>query len=125
MNEKLAKEKLGQLVEYLTESAKQGIDFTKEQAPLVAQEIVQWTIGESAVLIVSGLIGLGIGAYLLRLGIRGLRDDWGGLEGLPIAGGVMLSSVSILMVVTNTLTLVKAITAPRLVLLDYLGKLLK
>lgn len=133
LNEQL-QQRLVSVIDYLGESTKKAADFTVEQAPLVAQEIVRWGIYSH--LIIAGiclLIGLlllipsriGFSKHKSRYAIRvendrqGTHDsynnDWLILAIIPLVASVaMLIPVSI-----NLYHAVKPAIAPRVYLIEW------
>ncbi len=120
-------EKYDELIAYLTDAVKAGGDLVKEQAPLVAQEIIAWGIWyhtiEAAILTLAMVWAW---RYLpKRLNRLANHHDFdiGGVFGwIGFVVASLIASVAVLIDVHNAL---QAVIAPRLYLLDYLKSLMR
>ncbi len=114
----------------LRQTAEQGKEFVVEQAPLVAQEIVTCRIVESGVAVctlVAGAIAVGILATVIYRKARVCEDDE--MRSLLLAGTMVVGPIIAIGMLgaacERSAVLLKAIYAPRVVVLEEVGKLLK
>lgn len=123
-------EKAGaELVQWMTDAAKSGGDFVAEQAPQLAQEIVAWHFWSNVftaalVSVVLLPIALAAGGICYRETKRTYPHGDG--SGAVLSGIVSLIAISIvtLTVGFNGYEAVKAAVAPRLIVIEYAGKVL-
>lgn len=112
-------DKLNHLLEYLADSIQKGGDFVSSQAPLVAREIIVWcTVTSSIELLLLLLFTAGL--------IYGVRRIYKAIDDLEvrvvvptlllIIGGLILTAAGSAIIPS----FIKCLTAPRLVVLDYL-----
>lgn len=116
---------LGALLQY----AQQAVEFSKEQAPLLAQEIVRWGVVSNAVEIaLSGALIFCAFRYCKRLcDAARAAEDFSFREASSSILAVVLAcagGVSFFVAVDAVLAMTKAIFAPRLYLIEYLGRVL-
>jgi hypothetical protein len=112
----LNKEKLNELIAYLADATKAGLD----KAPTVAAEIVDYQGIYSTVFLVLGSILLTVGIFSLAAGIRWAEkfdDDSFGIWAFFTLPSLVFGVTA---VVYNTLGLIQVHYAPHLVILDYL-----
>lgn len=124
MNEEL-KNQLTQFLAKALNVAEKGIDTAGEQIPLVLQEIIQWqlwsSIGFIALSAAISAFGFACAYCLYRAHKRIESFDY-------LFGSVMVSLVALLVFLASLLfivpTIIKVLTAPRLVIIEYLKGLL-
>ena len=124
MNEELK----NQLTQFLTKAldvANKGIDTAGEQIPMILQEIVQWqllsAIGFVALSTTISIFGFAL-SYLLYRKYKEINYD----DDLFISIIIFLVSLSVFIasLICNVPTIIKVLTAPRLVILEHLERLL-
>lgn len=93
---------------------KKGADFAVAQAPAVAQEIVAWELWSSVVLVCTGIVTLVTGFLAVRATMRNYDNVAAGVF------GIIAFPVGFVMTVVNIYFAVRAIVAPRLVIIEYL-----
>lgn len=113
---------LGSLSEQVQSATDAGVDFAKEQLPIVAQEVVRWGIAESAVWAAFWAIPPIVFLFLFRRGWRLAAKHADESDGisifLAVVATVALTAPSI-GVVCNVATLTKCIVAPRVYLIEW------
>jgi len=116
-------ESASELMQLVTQTTKQGIDFASEQAPLLFQEIlvfgrVYYTCALlSGVLL--GIVSLGCMAYILR------QKEEGEIKCLKMILPVILGATPALIIVcANFAGFIEVWFAPRLYILDQIKGLL-
>lgn len=117
-------QKLAESVETVLAWMEQGKDFATEQAPLLAQEIIRYEIFLS--LFLGGLMLVALlascwMAWQIKKRWKEVYDN--DLEPLLFVPAV-IGGASFFSVVVNTAHLIRAIIAPRLVIIDALKDLL-
>ncbi len=115
---------LASLLEIIQETK----DFTLEQLPLVAKEIINFGIADSVITIVVCLGALLASYKSIRWGIReGTKEKYGfGPEhGLVCTIGSMTAAIAFLILVNSTTSLAKCVFAPRLYLIEKVSGLAK
>ena len=106
-----------QLIEYLNSS----VDFAIAQAPLVAQEIISWTLFMHKAGAALGLSILIAGAIFLYLKWNAwVKTAWSEAALFPM--GMML--VGTIVILCNAAVIVKVTLAPRLFLLEFISRLI-
>lgn len=124
MNEEL-KNQLTQFLGKALDVANKGIDTAGEQIPMILQEIVQWqllsAIGFVALFTTISIFGFAL-SYLLYRKYKEINYD----DDLFVSIIISLVSLSIFIasLLVNLPTIIKVLTAPRLVILEYLKGLL-
>jgi uncharacterized membrane protein (UPF0136 family) len=116
MNEK-TEQNLNEAIDWLQEAGGAIQDFAIEQAPLYCQELISYTITMSTISVIGfGVVAL-IGLLLLVLGVvfekgfdEGIAFSFVGGAMLLVGGGIAICDLS---------TLVKAHTAPRVLILEH------
>ena len=119
---------VGELLAFLKTSLEAGGDFVKEQAPVIAQEILYWGIAEASVWMVVGGILLYVSMQLIRSSRTLEADSTYFGDGEIIAYyfvGSVCGVVGTALCIVNTLTLCKVLIAPRLYILSMLHTLFK
>ena len=117
MNDKV-KEQLADLLAFVKAGAEKTTEFAVEQAPLVAREIVAWEFWSAL-----GGVALCVAAIVVLVRIAKAPSDyrdefvhvylWAGVIIFSVVGLVAASAV------------IKSTVAPRLVIIDYIGRLAK
>jgi hypothetical protein len=112
----MSNEKLNEALAFVLEQVKDGTGFVKEQAPLVAQEIVRYELWSSVVFFVAAAAVALVTIFWAR------KKEWIVWEDLP--GPKMFATIVVgvasVVAVQNGVHITKCVTAPRLVVLDYL-----
>ena len=139
MNDDMTK-RLEALMDYIGERAKQADGFVMEQAPLVAREIVAWTMWYSLVWVGVGVVLVAAAVVLWRVGVvkdrearvaeaKKPRREWGGGEydgswlALAFAGPIVCGMAAAACIGVAGSTVIKSVVAPRLVVVDYVKSL--
>lgn len=122
-----AQEQLTRALSMMNDAAASGGNFVLEQAPMVARELVAYTLWSSAA---TALLSGAALVVLYRRGIpawkksaekdRYYDDGTGALFFLAV--GFVVSGILFL---GNSRATIKAVTAPRLVILDYVKDMVK
>lgn len=116
------------LTAFLTKSldvVEKGVNMAGEQIPLVLQEIIQWEIWSSTIGFVIALIisvCLAIAGWFCSKRMRMIRDDFPFDLGAIVSFGGALLAFAISM--GNLYHMIKALTAPRLVIIEFLKGML-
>lgn len=116
---------LTQFINKALDVANKGIDTAGEQIPLILQEIIQWqllsAIGFTALFTAISVLGFALSYYLYRK-YKSLDFD----DDLFIAIIISIGSLAVFSasLICNLPTIIKVLTAPRLVILEYLKGLL-
>ena len=130
MNDKV-KEQLADLLAFVKAGAEKTTEFAVEQAPLVAREIVAWEFWSAAMFVIATLFAWAIWLRLFpkRFGPaidRGPDDP----SAVTVVLGGIITGV-LLLVATGIAAflqapqMVKSTVAPRLAIIDYIGRLAK
>ena len=122
MNEEL-KNQLTQFLEKALDVVEKGIDTAGEQIPLILQEIIYWQISSNSILFVFGVILLFV-AYKTARSINMEKDFDDPFIILPKIVLLVASGIICLPLLACSLDAVKALVAPRLVIIEYLKGLL-
>jgi hypothetical protein len=124
MNEEL-KNQLSQFLAKALDVAEKGIDTAGEQIPALLQEIVQWqlfsAIGFVALFTTISILGFAFSYYLYRDYKQTNYDD--NLY-ISIISAVVVLFIFFASLICNLPIIIKVLTAPRLVILEYLKGLL-
>lgn len=121
---------LTQFVSKALDVANKGIDTAGEQIPLVLQEIIYWEVSYRISVFILGLILLSVSFYCAKRGFLFLKQaDASDIDIYWITGFVlMVGSITSLFFgvvsIQEGFTFVKALVAPRLVIIDYLKGIL-
>lgn len=107
---------IADLVKFLTTSLEQGKEFVLEQAPAVAQEIIKWEIVAGWMALGACFIGVLLGGILLYFAYQEREEFLGFL-------GVVAVLFSLSFAAENIRGLVKAYTAPKLVIIEEIKRL--
>jgi hypothetical protein len=115
---------INEAIDWLQSTGGSIQDFASEQAPLYCQEVVQWELWSSAVGAAAGLlllIGIPFSAYLNRRKIVHAieRDEFHTVLAWTVAGAVALGA-GLPLSFDNVPNLIKALTAPRIVIVEHL-----
>ena len=116
---------LTQFVSKALDIANKGIDIAGEQIPLILQEIVYWKVAKGSCCILTAFLFCTLGFFLGYSMLKNFKLSHD-TEGQGTGIGLMFLSFFIfLLVFSFELTdIIKALVAPRLVILDYLKGLL-
>lgn len=121
--------KLSALLDYIGSTAKDADGFVREQAPLVAQEIVAWKLGYGLFIVGFGTALLVFGVFMIRAVVREAKRPFADQRefvfvGAGIAGmfGVLIGSINF---GCGAYDVLRATVAPRLVILDYVKSVAK
>jgi hypothetical protein len=121
--------KLNEMMSFVLEQVKDGTGFVREQAPLVAQEIVRYELWSSSVRIIwMAVVIVTLAIAVIKAVKRGDFDIDAPMTRacFSVIASVLLLLASVFGVVViaeNTTQVVKCLTSPRLVVLDYLKTL--
>jgi hypothetical protein len=104
-------------------------EFVWEQAPLVAKEVVYWTIGSEAIsALYAALLCLAF-VILLAKGIKLVKRHWEAIQrdgGEPFLMVLVFPAIALFFsfchFIDHTKSVVKGIVAPRLVIIDYVSE---
>ena len=124
------KDKLIGYLDTLEQVVEDGVDFTSEQASMVAQEIVLWTLWCSASYLLMCIITVFALIMVCKFCWKYTRsweveEDRFAARATPIIiTGVVTIPIS-LCVIINVGNLVQAIVAPRLVVIDYIRDIIR
>ena len=122
MNEEL-KNQLSQFLAKALDVANKGIDTAGEQIPLVLQEIIYWQISSNTIFFAFGIIFLLV-SYKIFCKIDLNKDFEDPLLIMPKIMALIVTGVFSVAFIACLFDLVKALVAPRLVILEYLKGLL-
>lgn len=111
------------LIADLHEWAKQGMEFTKEQAPLVVQEFLNWSFWSDAILAVVSFVLMVVLIYLLKRFWNSIEDELG--AGLFQIFGIIISVVFCCLFISCIHDLVKIKLAPRVYLIEWVADQMK
>lgn len=127
MNDKV-NEQLADLLAFVKAGAEKTTDFAVEQAPLVAREIVAWQFWSALVTVVmAAALLVAIWTFSLRIWRKATEEDKSDSDSVVMYWIVVLtvSLVLVIPMLLNFPTVIKSIVAPRLVVIDYIGRLAK
>ena len=119
MKEELEKELLNSL-ETVKEYVSKTAEFASEQAPLVIEELVRFSLWFSGLQLLICLILLFFIIKLFRLTVYYSEEGDESCFFTGIAGGA-LSMFSLLVFIKNAKVLIMCLIAPRLFVVEYLG----
>ena len=106
-----------QLIAYLNS----GIDFATVQAPLLAQEIIRWSLFGRCIGAIIGSCMIVAGAiFIYRKWNKWVTPTWNDVVLIPIV--IILAGTVI--TICNGVVIGKILLAPRLYLLEYVSRLL-
>ena len=122
----MKQEKINELIIYLTDQLKNGVEFAKDQAPEVVKELLAFGVWDNAISIVAWLLVMvsliALSVFLITLAKRNkYQEEF-------VAAGVVVSAISVVItlvtligvVVPKTKNLLKIKHAPRVYLIDKL-----
>lgn len=119
-------EQLAELLAFVKKGAEATTDFAVEQAPLVAREIVAWTFWEALAGCFFGVLCAAAALWCGKLARRWANcRDVGEEIMFPVVGAAAAGIVSVVVLTVNAPNAIKAAVAPRLVIIDYIGKITK
>lgn len=116
-------ERLTTLLDYIGTTVKDADTFARGQAPLVAEEIVRWYVAESILGLVLAIALGAAGLWILRRSKRLTKIEDEGIAGAMILFGLGCLAVAIAMTCINANSLVRGLTQPRVIVLDYVRSL--
>jgi len=134
MTDQQTTDRLNDALDFLLRSMQETKDFTMEQAPLVAKEIVAWEFWGGVSNAVIGVLLVLTSVIVIKTVYRRTAQAWSGDSDdmVSAVGGVIVMIVCILVVcgssvqsVNGTTSAIKASVAPRLVVLDYVRGAIK
>jgi len=123
-------QRLVTMIDSIGEVVKRADGFASEQLPLVVNEIIRWEIMEGLLFVGLALVFLSAGGWFARICWKEWKKNQEGHR--SIDGGLwilcfILSCVSIfigsVIIIPASLQTTKAITAPRLVVLNYVSRM--
>lgn len=124
MNEEL-KNQLSQFLEKALDVANKGIDTAGEQIPLLLQEIIQWQLFSSisyiALFTTISILGFALSYYFYR---DYKRTNYYDNLYISIVSSLVTLFIFFASLICILPTIIKALVAPRLVILEYLKGLL-
>lgn len=124
-------DRLNALLDYVGTTVKDGDALLREQAPLVVKEIVAWEFWSSIATIgmTTAILALAIALlfFCMKKAVSDTKSDidWSEPAAALLITAAILGVVWLVVVPTNAMSAVKASTAPRLVVLDYLKSAVK
>lgn len=120
------KERLAESMDKVLGYVEQGADFAVEQAPLVAQEIVTWGIAEGVISVVVATPLLCVVVFVLkRIWTRKEDRHFDEIDAAFATFFTLLAGVlPAILFCTGLFQAAKALLAPRLYILEQIGRLL-
>lgn len=121
MNDQL-NERLVSLMDYIGSVAKDADAFARAQLPDVAREIIAWELWRSVFLLAPAIAALWLAMLFFRKGKAVIKSDD------PFAWffiAVVLAVFGTAGAITSGASAIKAVVAPRLVILDYVKEVMK
>jgi len=122
-------DKILQTIDYSGNLIKEGIDFTKEQAPLVVQEFLTWEFWNS---FGTGVLLLIISLTFLSIGWKYRKLMWGELaqktDGFTAMANVCIFAIALGLLIPMTFnfqTALKVKIAPRVYLIEWASNQVK
>lgn len=122
MNEH-TEQNINEAIDWLQQTGGSIQDFAAEQAPLYCQELIKYEIMSSAIGLIGGLVALAMSAIVIRFLRKHEAEMDEGSFYLTFAVGGLLALAGCLFVARNVSPLVKAHTAPRVVIVEHLRSL--
>ena len=114
-----------EIIKFLKETLMQSKDFTLEQAPLVAQEIVLYGRVYYLLIVMISIILCFISMYLFKKGVKiGEDEDKDGEVCLYIVGAICIMFGSVTGMVTHFHYMILSWTAPRLYIIEHLRNMI-
>lgn len=114
-------ERLTTLLDYIGNTVKDADTFARGQAPLVAEEIIRWYIAESILGILLALVFLSLTIFfcwlILKMEKHGVPPSEAG--GGCVVGAIICGLLAIIIGSVNVNHLVRGLTQPRVIVLDY------
>lgn len=108
---------LNEAIDWLQQTAGSIQDFAVEQAPLYCQEVVSWTFWLGLLGTVAGILIIGFVVLCIRWCFKNPHND--AVPGIVIAS-VFMSAAAAGFLCTLTPRMVKAVVAPRVVVVEHL-----
>jgi len=123
----MSQEILNKFLTEMGELLKSAKDFTVDQAPQVAKEILRYNLASSVAYFLLGVALLVAAAKTFKV-LRKFQDDAGDYDVLPIFawGAYILSIIAgVCMFFCNLSSILKITLAPRLYLIEYFAALVR
>lgn len=113
-------------IELAKSTGTNAVDFVKEQAPDVVNQLIAWEIASNAIWVAVGLLGLAVSVWVFRKGCKQWGDD-DKIESSTgcVVGGLFAIAGSAILFCTHIEGLIKPIIAPKVWLIEYAANLLK
>lgn len=125
MNDQL-NERLVSLMDYIGSIAKDADAFARAQLPDVAREIVAWELWSGVFLLVPAIVAVWLATFFSRKGMAVMKKNSSNADPFPwFMGAAVLAVVGAAGTVTSGTSVIKAVVAPRLVILDYVTKVMQ
>ena len=113
----------------INDAAQAGGDFAMEQLPLVAKEVIYWSIASSSGWVVFVSVLLAFAVFLLKKANDWRKEEtdrWKHGDTLFAVGATGFASIFLFFTLMVSLSCtIKGIVAPRLVLIDYVKEFVK
>lgn len=119
---------IANLIQWLQSTAESSANFVVDQSPLIAQEFIRWEIASGIMLALFGIIVMMITGFWMYKGYKNLKSDNARDEiYMPafIFGGILFLGLGLLTFSIGTAQSLKAYCAPRVVIIEKLGSILK
>lgn len=107
---------INEAIDWLQRTGGSIQDFATQQAPLYCQEVVAWELWSGIAGAVLSLIALIPGILLTRHALRDLEGE----DGYMIVPGIFLILCGVAVLTCEGSDALKAVTAPRLVIVEHL-----
>lgn len=114
---------INEAIDWLQSTGGSIQDFAAEQAPLYCREVVAWTLWSGVASITLGVVLLIVGAWLMRKAVAMYHAKDNGDEVVPGMGGAIAIFAGIFITWCSASDTIKAIVAPRLVIVEHLRSL--
>lgn len=133
MNEKL-QEQLAEVLKWLLQWAQSTQEFVLAQAPLIVQEAIRFGRASETWDVAAGAVSLAIGLVLVFRSMIPFMSDANEaryvtghsvLLTIRTFGGIAMSFIGLMAVLTNISPLLKVWFAPRIYLLEWVAQLIK
>ncbi len=114
---------INEAIDWLQSTGGSIQDFASEQAPLYCQEVVRWELWSSAVGSAVGILMIVVGVVSGLLFVKFMREDEGEPNGRTLVTcGIMFLSLIFGLIASKDSAprLIKALTAPRIVIVEHL-----
>ena len=126
--EKDLTQRLGLYLDEIEKAVKTGGEFAAEQAPLLVQEFLAWTFWEATLAMIAWLLAAALLGLMCRKFCKWGRAAVSYLDQNPLFLGCVLSGlfglVMLIPAAINAHKMVKVSVAPRVVLVEEVGRIL-